>query len=93
MLRIFDLLYQHHLVEQGAGIVQADIRIGIVGHITLRLFERDQLESFFVEQIEGVGQNRAAERSQMHQQNIINLAAENEFRLLAPEIEKFGSRI
>ncbi len=49
VLRVLEPFYLHHLVEERAGIVQADIRIGVIGWIALRLFQRYQLESLLLE--------------------------------------------
>ncbi len=67
---------QAELGERSAARL-GDVRIVVVGRILLRFLERDDFETFFVEDLEQVRQDVRAERAKMQQHHVVDVAAEN----------------
>src|SRR5229473_5454316 len=93
VLGILDLLDLHPLVQESPRIMQPYIWIALIRRIALRFFQRHNLESLLLQQIQCIRQNRAAERTQMQQQHVVDLVTENQPRLLPAQVKKFRSRI
>ena len=58
----------------------------------MRLFQRHQLETLFLQQVERRGQDGAAESAQMHQQHITDVPAIHQPRLRPAQVQKFRCR-
>ena len=54
-----------------------EVRIVVVRRIFLRFFERDDLEAFLIEDPEQIRQDVRAERAQVQQHHVVDVASEN----------------
>ena len=54
-----------------------DVRVVVVGRILLRFFERDDFEALLIEDLEQVRQDVRAERAQVQQHHVVDVAAED----------------